>query len=256
MNAVILGGSKGVGLAIAEQLADTHSSICVVSRNQANLDEAKLTLSSSKSNVLTYKGDVSSPTFILGLSKFLKESQFLNVDTLICNAGGPPQKFFLETTEEDWSSVLETSLLGQIRAVREFLRDMVAANFGRIIFVSSTIAKEPSPNMVLSATARAGLSAFVKAVSSEFAKFNITMNVICLGGVLTDRLDALIDESAARSKSTSEQVKSQWAEGIPIGRFATPTEIANLATFLVSPKASYITGTSISIDGGITKAYF
>jgi 3-oxoacyl-[acyl-carrier protein] reductase len=133
---------------------------------------------------------------------------------------------------------------------------MVAANFGRIIFVSSTIAKEPSPNMVLSATARAGLSAFVKAVSSEFAKFNITMNVICLGGVLTDRLDALIDDSAARSKSNSEQVKSQWAQGIPIGRFATPTEIANLVTFLVSPKASYITGTSISIDGGITKAYF
>jgi len=256
MNAVILGGSKGVGFAIAEQLADTYSNICLVSRSQTNLDNAKLALNKSNSSIFTYKGDVSDSSFVSGLSKFLKESKFLRVDTLICNAGGPPQKFFLETTEEDWNLVLETSLLGQLRVVREFITDMVTAKFGRVIFVSSTIAKEPSPNMVLSATARAGLSAFVKAVSSEFAKFNITMNVVCLGGVLTDRLDSLIDDTALRVRSTNEQVKSDWVKGIPIGRFATPVEIANLVTFLVSPKASYITGSSISIDGGMTKAYF
>lgn len=256
MNVVILGGSKGVGYAIAEQFAETDSNICLVSRSQSNLDRARLSLAKTKSSVLTYKGDVSEKTFSSRLSEFLKESQFFNIDTLICNAGGPPQKFFIETTEEDWNLALQTSLLGQIRVVREFLASMVSKNFGRIIFISSTIAKEPSPNMVLSATARAGLSAFVKSVSTEYAKFNITMNVICLGGVLTDRLDSLIDDSAARNGTSKEQIKSELVSGIPVGRFATPAEIANLVTFLVSPGASYITGTSLSIDGGLTKAYF
>jgi NAD(P)-dependent dehydrogenase (short-subunit alcohol dehydrogenase family) len=152
--------------------------------------------------------------------------------------------------------VIETSLLGQIRVVREFLPQMVKLNFGRIVFVSSTVAKEPSPMMVLSATARSGLSAFVKAISSEFAKFNITMNVICLGGVLTERLNSLIENSANQQKIDVSTVREKLVDSIPVGRFAEPKEIANMVTFLVSQEASYITGTSISIDGGLSKAFF
>jgi 3-oxoacyl-[acyl-carrier protein] reductase len=133
---------------------------------------------------------------------------------------------------------------------------MVKNNFGRIISISSTVAKEPSPTMVLSATARSGLSAFVKAASSEFAKFSITMNVVCLGGVLTDRLESLIADTAHKQNVEHSEVRANLVSSIPIGRFATPKEIADFVSFLASEKASYITGTSIPIDGGLTKGFF
>lgn len=120
--------------------------------------------------------------------------------------------------------------------------------------ITSTVAKEPSPVMILSATARAGLHAFSKALSSEIAADGITINSICPGGVLTERLEALL-----RSRSDKEQVPypdllHQSQGSIPIGRFATPEELASYALFLCLEEARYITGTCISVDGGLTKA--
>ena len=256
MNAVVIGGSRGVGLAIARQLANSYEKICIVSREKHNLEKALISIGDTKSKIFIYQGDVSEKNFGHQLFKYLQDQNFGVTNTLICNAGGPPQKFFLDTTEAEWDSVIETSLLGQIRVVREFIPQMVELDFGRIVFISSTVAKEPSPAMVLSATARSGLSAFVKAISSEFAKSNITMNVICLGGVLTERLNSLIENSASTQRIDASDVREKMVNSIPIGRFAKPEEIANLVTFLVSPEASYITGTSISIDGGLSKAFF
>jgi len=256
MNAVVIGGSRGVGLAIARQLANSYEKICIVSREKHNLEKALISIGDTKSKIFVYQGDVSEKHFGHQLFKYLQDQNFGVTNTLICNAGGPPQKFFLDTTEAEWDSVIETSLLGQIRVVREFIPQMVELDFGRIVFFSSTVAKEPSPAMVLSATARSGLSAFVKAISSEFAKSNITMNVICLGGVLTERLNSLIENSASTQRIDASDVREKMVNSIPIGRFAKPEEIANLVTFLVSPEASYITGTSISIDGGLSKAFF
>ena len=256
MNAVVIGGSRGVGLAIARQLSNSYEKICIVSREKHNLEKALISIGDTKSKIFVYQGDVSEKHFGHQLFKYLQDQNFGVTNTLICNAGGPPQKFFLDTTEAEWDSVIETSLLGQIRVVREFIPQMVELDFGRIVFISSTVAKEPSPAMVLSATARSGLSAFVKAISSEFAKSNITMNVICLGGVLTERLNSLIENSASTQRIDASDVREKMVNSIPIGRFAKPEEIANLVTFLVSPEASYITGTSISIDGGLSKAFF
>lgn len=256
MNALILGGSRGVGFAISEQFATVFQNICIASRSKENLESAKKVLSKINSNVFEFAGDVGNLDFAGSLSKFLSESNFGDVDVLICNAGGPPQKTFLATSDEDWKSVVETSLLGQIRIVREFLPKMAEKKFGRIIFINSTVAKEPSPSMVLSATARAGISAFSKAISGEFAKDNVTANVVYLGGVLTDRLNSLIINSSTSQGVPIDDVRSKLVSGIPIGRFAEPKEIANLVSFLASGEASYITGASIVIDGGITKGIF
>jgi 3-oxoacyl-[acyl-carrier protein] reductase len=110
--------------------------------------------------------------------------------------------------------------------------------------------------MVLSATLRAGVSAFTKAVSSEFAEYNITLNVICPGGVLTDRLSSLIQKSAETTNRNYDELLAESQNMIPAKRFANPNEIANMATFLCSEAGSYITGTSIMVDGGLTKSYF
>lgn len=256
MNAVVIGGSKGVGLAISNQFAREYENICIVSRSEENLEEACTSIGKVKSKIFSYQGDIAEKDFASKLANYLNSKNFGNVNVLICNAGGPPQKLFIETSETDWESVVETSLLGQIRVVREFIPEMVKNNFGRIIFISSTVAKEPSPVMVLSSTARSGISAFAKAVSSEFAKFNITMNVVCLGGVLTDRLESLITDTAHKQNLDHSVVRANLVKGIPIGRFAAPKEIADFVSFLASKKASYITGTSIPIDGGLTKGFF
>ena len=256
MNALVLGGSRGVGLATSELLATKCNNLCIVSRSEEHLAAAMKSLGQLNANVYCYKGDVSDSDFAAGLNAFLNDANFGTVDVLVCNAGGPPQKVLLETTEADWNLAIQTSLLGQIRVIRNVIPEMVKSHFGRIICISSTLAKEPSPSMILSATARAGMSAFVKALSSDYAKFNITINAICLGGVLTERMESLIEGMASKQGLPPVELKSNIQNGIPAGRFASAGEIAHYVDFLASPMSGYITGTSIVVDGGVTKSYF
>ena len=148
MNVLILGGSRGVGLAVAKQLAPLANKLCIVSREQNNLEAAKKELLLLNESVLTFRGDVSDPNFSKLLREYLDRELLGEVDVLISNAGGPPQKSFLDTTEDDWDQALHTNLLGQIRVVRDVIPGMAAKQFGRIIFVSSTVAIEPSSSMV------------------------------------------------------------------------------------------------------------
>lgn len=257
MNAVITGGSKGVGLAIAQKLSLKYKKICIVSRSiESQAIKQKLTNNDYAAEISTFRGDISKIDFAEKLEIFLGESNFGTVDTLICNAGGPPKKILSETTDGDWDAVIQTSLLGQIRLVRSFLPGMIKSNYGRIVFISSTVAKEPSPEMILSATARSGLSAFAKAASIEVAKFGISLNVVYLGGILTERLNSLIEHSAKTQNKSLQIVKEELLSKIPAGRFASPNEVAELVSYLVSESAGYITGSSIAIDGGLTKGFF
>jgi 3-oxoacyl-[acyl-carrier protein] reductase len=256
MNALIIGGSKGVGLAVAKQLSMTCENLCIVSRNASNLENAENLLNLGKAKIFTFQGDVSEPEFPKQLASALQSEGFGNVDILICNSGGPPQKTVLETSESDWHEAIGSLLLGQIQLFKKFIPHMQKQNYGRVLFINSTVAKEPSPTMVLSATARAGLIAFSKAVSSEFANSNISINVVCLGGVLTDRLQKLIEDSSSKQGTSISQVQQLLVSKIPIGRFADPEEIANVISFLVSEKASYLTGQTISVDGGLTLGIF
>jgi 3-oxoacyl-[acyl-carrier protein] reductase len=254
MNVLILGGSRGVGLAIAKSLAQSPNKVCIASRDQGKLDEARKEILAINQNVLTFRGDVADSNFAKLLRDFLEAESFGDVDVLISNAGGPPQKSLLETTENDWDQALRTNLLGQIRVVRDVIPSMINNEFGRIVFISSTVAFEPSSSMVLSATARGGISAFAKSISSELAPSKITVNVVYLGGVLTDRLDSLIRSSAEQQNVAPEEFRDKMLTQIPLGRFANPKEVANLVKYLVSDDASYVTGTSIVIDGGITRS--
>ena len=256
VNILILGGSRGVGLAVAKQLAPLANKMCIASRDQNNLDVARSELLTLNQNIFAFPGDVSAPNFNLLLREYLDKESFGDVDVLISNAGGPPQKSLLETTDHDWDHALGTNLLGQIRVVRDVIPGMLAKQFGRVIFISSTVAIEPSSSMVLSATARAGISAFAKSISIEYAPAKVTVNVVYLGGILTDRLSSLIKSSAEKENVTPEEIQGRILSTIPLGRFAYPFEVANLVSFLVSDDASYITGSSIVIDGGVTRSIF
>ena len=132
---------------------------------------------------------------------------------------------------------------------------MKKKQWGRIITITSTVTKEPSPEMILSATSRGGLSAFNKAVCLEFAKFNITSNIISPGGVLTDRLKNLFKEKSKRISKKYSTVIESAQDSIPAKRFADPKEIANVILFLSSEHGSYINGVNLSVDGGLTRGY-
>ena len=175
--AVVTGASKGIGLGIVEEFLSKKMNVLMISRNKKRLVEIKKKFNIDE-NLEFLVGDVSdfelpNKALDLVLNKWGK------VDILINNAGGPPADSFLNHSDEAWESALQINLMSVVRFSRVFVPHMKKNNWGRILSITSTIAKEPTPLMVLSATARAGVAAFSKAISNELALNNITVNVIC-----------------------------------------------------------------------------
>ncbi len=252
--ALVTGSSGGIGYSTAELLAQVGVKVFLVSR-----DETQLTYAASK---IRQFGGVCDGMVgdVLDIGLPLRAVEKIaglwgEVDILVNNAGGPPIGTFLEFGYDAWSRALDTNLLASVRFTQAVTPSMRERNWGRIISISSSVAKEPSPEMVLSATARAGLSAFTKAVSIELASKNITVNVICPGGVKTDRLKTLFQSKAERESLNYSDLLRAVEESIPIQRFADPSEIAGVALFLASKYGSYITGVSLTVDGGLTKGF-
>jgi len=252
--AVVTGGSQGIGFAIAEALSLKGAKVLIVSRNKKKLKLAKKKIRLKKGIVEILEGDVSKKSIAL---KVVNKSKKLwgNIDILINNAGGPPPGNILEHSDDEWDKAINTNLLSVIRFSRAVIPSMRKKKWGRIISISSTIAKEPSPAMVLSATSRAGVMSFSKVMAIEFAEHNITTNVISPGGVFTDRLINLIQKDAKKKNKSFKKNLKDIEKTIPAKRFAKPEEIANTVVFLCSDDASYINGQNISIDGALTKGY-
>lgn len=254
--AIVTGASKGIGKAIALGLANDGYKVCIVARDEAIL-RATAEEISKKTNqeIIYFSADVAELQTPSNIIKIVIE-KFNRIDVLVNNAGGPPSGSFLSHDEKSWSSAIDQNLLSVIRFTQAVAPLMKEQNRGRIINISSTVAKEPSPMMVLSATTRAGVSAFSKAIAQELAPFNITVNTICPGGVFTQRLKSLVEEASIKAGISYEEQLNKSLEMIPINRFAEPEEIANVVCFLADDKSSYLTGTSIMVDGALTKSIF
>ena len=162
---------------------------------------------------------------------------------------------FLEFDSSTWEQVIQSSLLGTIRFTQTMAPFMKFQRWGRIVTVSSTVAKEPSPTMVLSATTRSAIAAFTKAIAVELAPFNVCANLVCPGGVLTDRLMSLLKARAVRENMDYQKLLAESQASIPAQRFASPEELANVIVFLCSELSSYVTGVNLSVDGGLTKGF-
>lgn len=254
--AVVTGASKGMGKSIAQSLASEGVKVLLIARNLDLLKSEVNSLLKLGYTAAYLQGDVSDLDLPNTVLEFIKNEWDSTPDILINNAGGPPPGSILNHSDQIWDCAIQINLLSVIRFTKAMLPYMKDKKWGRIVSITSTVAKEPSPSMVLSATLRAGVSAFTKAVSSEFAADNITINVICPGGVLTDRLSSLLKQNAETTNRNYDDVLAESQNMIPAKRFASPDEIANTVTFLCSDAGSYITGTSIMVDGGLTKSYF
>ena len=152
-----------------------------------------------------------------------------------------------------WEKTINRNLLSVIKLSTMFSKSMIQNKWGRMITISSTVAKEPSSAMVQSATSRAAVLAFNKSISFDLAKSNVTNNSILLGGIETNRLKKLIKINAKKSKISEDQLRKNILKNIPAGRFGEPDEVASLVEFLISDNGRYINGQSIVIDGAMSK---
>jgi len=173
-----------------------------------------------------------------------------SVDILINNAGGPPGASFLEIDDQLWEYGFRLNLLSTIIMTREALPLMKQKCWGRIINMTSISVKQPIDGLILSNTIRSGVIGLAKTLSTELAPFNITVNNVCPGYTLTDRVSTLAQTMAQKEGTTAEAIIKKWTATIPMGRLGTPEEFAALVTFLASERSSYITGAAIQIDGG------
>ncbi|MGB9032145.1 MAG: SDR family oxidoreductase, partial [Acidobacteriaceae bacterium] len=180
-------------------------------------------------------------------------ARFGRVDVCVPNAGGPPAKPFLDTTLEDWERAWHLNLRSAIVFAQAVLPHMQQARWGRIVTLTSYTVKQPVPELVLSNTIRAGIMGLVRSLAGQFGKDGITINNVGPGWTSTNRSKSLLETRAKNRNVPLEQVMSELEKEIPIGRLATPEEVAATIVWLASESAASITGQTILVDGGSYK---
>jgi 3-oxoacyl-[acyl-carrier protein] reductase len=255
--ALVLAASKGIGRASAAALAAEGAFVSVGARDRQTLEQAAQEIQqNSESPVLAVPTDVRKSEDIEAIVAATIH-QFGRIDILVNNAGGPPFGTFEMLDDTQWHAAFDLTLLSAVRLIRQVLPHMRQAGSGRIINIVSTSVKEPIDGLLLSNSLRLGVVGLAKTLSVEFAAYNITINNVCPGRILTDRIrhGSNIKRKIEKGMSEEEALK-EVAEDIPLKRIGKPEELAALVAFLASEQAGYITGTTIQVDGGLTRALF
>ncbi len=247
---LVTAGSKGIGLATALGFHKSGAHVAICGRSQDNLDAA----AAQMPGCLALAGDVSKSQDIDRVVQSVTQ-KFGHIDILVNNAGGPPPGLFEDLADEDWNKAVELTLMSVIRLTRLVLPHMRTQKWGRIINISSSGVKQPVPGLTLSNSVRMAVLGWAKTLANQVAGDNILVNTVCPGFTNTDRVTQILEQQSAASGKTVEEVAAGIAAQIPMQRIGQPEEIANLAVFLGSEAASYITGTSIQVDGGSVQGF-
>jgi 3-oxoacyl-[acyl-carrier protein] reductase len=232
--AVVAASSKGLGKAVALGLAAEGAKLAICARGEEELRRAAAQVGGdvfAEVVDVTVESDVR--TFIDAVMK-----RFGRIDICVTNAGGPPAKRFADTSVDDWRAAVDLNFMSTLYLARAVLPHMQARRWGRLIAMTSMAVLQPVDGLILSNAARTAVRGLVKSLSNEYAQYNVLVNSVCPGYTATERLKRLEVHEAE----------------VPLGRVATPEEIANVVVFLASERASYITGVSVAVDGGWTRA--
>ncbi|MFN7947949.1 MAG: SDR family oxidoreductase [Blastocatellia bacterium] len=250
--AMIAAASKGLGKACAQALAAEGCHVSLCARNAAELETARAEISATGAtgNILTVQADVSSADDLNNW--FAQTTAALGqVDILVTNTGGPPVSKFMNLSDEQWQAGVDSTLLNVVRLSRLVIPGMQQRRWGRIIHLTSFVAKQPLDDLTISSTLRAGLSGLTKTMASQVGPDNITVNAVLMGHFMTDRQYHIADVRVKERGITYEQYFEEAAAQIPLRRIGDPRELGEVVAFLASERASYVTGTSILVDGGL-----
>jgi 3-oxoacyl-[acyl-carrier protein] reductase len=248
--ALVAAASRGLGRAVAEELAAEGASLILCARGPDALDETRHHIEqTARTPVLAVPADLSvagdiANIFNLGLERFGR------IDILVTNAGGPPTGQFETLSRESWEVATRLTLHSVLELTRHVLPGMKERRWGRILNITSIAVKQPVDNLMLSNSLRAAVTGFARTLANEVATWGITVNNIMPGYTRTERLEELARMMAEKEKVSLAEYVERWEREIPMKRLGEPRELAALAAFLVSERASYITGTSIPVDGG------
>jgi 3-oxoacyl-[acyl-carrier protein] reductase len=252
--ALVAAASQGLGRAVAEELALEGASLILCARGEERLRSACDSIRErTNADVLGVAGDLS---VAADVERIVKEglAKFQRIDILLTNTGGPPAAAFENLSPEAWDNATRSLLTSVLDLTRLVLPGMKKRTWGRILNITSIAVKQPVENLILSNSLRAAVTGFAKTLADEVAEQGITVNNIMPGYTATERVEQLAATIAEKEGIDADEVRARWEAAIPMKRLGTPKEFAALAAFLVSERASYITGSSIAVDGGYIRS--
>jgi len=251
--AMVGGASKGLGFAVARALTAEGAQVSIASRDKEAIKRAGDTITRDTGGpVLAVAADLSNPDAIVAWHA-ATIARFGGIDLLFANTGGPPAGAALAFDDDGWQAAFDLLLMSVIRTVRLVVPSMRARGGGAILVGTSSSVKEPIANLALSNVLRSGVTSLAKTLSLELAPDKIRVNTLIPGRIATDRLRQLDEINAKRSGIALEDQQARATATIPLGRYGAPDDFGRMGAFLLSDAASYVTGASVQVDGGMIK---
>jgi len=246
--ALVTGASKGIGRAIVEALHGEGTEIIASARDGVGLKKLVDGLK-GKAKLITKSCDLSDSNSRSELIQFV-EKEFEYVDIVIHNVGGPKPSDVSNTTGNDWHAGFDQLFASVAHLNEALVPSMKEKRFGRIVCVTSLSVIEPISGLAVSNAMRSAVTAMLKTLADELAPYSITVNCVAPGAIATERLNELMTARTAKSGQSKEEYSKEYLKAIPMGRLGEPHEFASVVAFLASTRASYVTGSTISVDGG------
>jgi 3-oxoacyl-[acyl-carrier protein] reductase len=240
-----------MGRATAEAFAREGAQVAMCARTEQTLREASDQIrTATGAEIYAAPLDV---TDAGAVQRFAEQAakQFGRIDVCVTNAGGPPAKNFLSITPDEWRKAVDQNFMSVVHLAKAVIPYMQRHRWGRIITITSVSVKQPLPELTLSNAVRAAVVGLVKSISNEFGKDGILANNVAPGYTTTERLQELAGTRALAAGVSTQQIYEQWAADAPVRRLADPKEVAETIVWLASERASYITGQTVLVDGGI-----
>jgi len=247
---IVGGATSGFGKAVATALIKEGADIIAIARNTDKLAALK---AGAPAQVEMVAGDITQKDIIDKIAAAIGSRQ---LHGMLVNAGGPPAKTFLETTLEDWDAAYLAILRWKVDITQRMVPRMKEQHYGRIVYIESSSVKQPLENLVLSNSLRLAVVGFVKTLSQEIARSGITLNVMGPGSHDTPAIERLYTKKAEQTGLSAAETRKQGIQQIPVGALGKPEDFASLAVWLLSPASGYITGQTITVDGGMVKSVF
>jgi 3-oxoacyl-[acyl-carrier protein] reductase len=256
--AIVAAASRGLGKAVAHAFAREGANVVMFARDTASIEAAATEVRGGAADGAQILGLTADVTRLGDLERVVKETvnTFGGPDIVFNNAGGPKPGVFDDLTDDDWQSAVDLNLMSAVRLTRLCLPRMRARRWGRVIVSTSYSVKQPIHTLMLSNAVRSATTAWAKSLSDQVAEDGITVNALAPGQIETGRIRQYADDVARRERRSPQDVEHDMVASIPIGRFGRPEEFAAAAAFLASERASYITGVTLLVDGGLFRGTY